>query len=1314
MIKYTKRQREAINYFKSNLLISASAGSGKTQVLLEKVVKLIENGESLNNILMVTFTNLAASEMKAKLENILLDKINNDERSNSSKFFDALNLLNACDISTLHSFCQKLVREFYYKLNLEPDFEIGEDSVLIKLKHLALNETIDYYLSKNDEEFKNLSNLFVYKRDYSLFKNEILAFYNFLVSKPNKFDFAKKMIEKSCNEKIEENEIIEKFKNLVVLKLNPYIEVWKDFEVKAKNIGSDTLKNIAISFYGNIDNNFTTNKDFIEFCMQKLEFPRISIKKNAISEEVELKEEMQNSAKELKEELKNINKIFSETDLTEVKNSLIENKKILTKLINIVKKFEENYLKHKTLNNILDFNDLEDLTLKLLNMDEILLQIQNKYKYVFVDEYQDTNSIQEEILSKISKQSKRIMVGDVKQSIYAFRECNPKIFNSKLEDYSKNKKNGKVVFLNKNFRSCESILNFSNIVFSNLMKEENSTFNYYDISKFVAGIKENNLQNTLKPVEILCIEKENKKKKVETETNETKENATIENEVKNETNKKSESGDENKISKNLELLDTSEENEEELSKENLLVVNSIFNLLNQKIIENNLERNLTFSDILVISRKRNEKIIELCNYLDEFKIPYKVKYKEQIYKKNEVKLILSYLKLLKNLDNDISLTSILTNVYGLSNNDLLTIKTTSVLESVKNYNKKDEILDKITQFFNDYNYFKAQLGEITIKELIENIIIKLNLEIILLKTFGKISLERLNIFLENIPNNLYSLFDFLIFILENENLEFEVNKITGENAITIDTFHSTKGLEYNAVIIYSSGDEIFSKNRSNLIYNAEIGAGVYNFDLQTKIKKPSCVFNMINELNKLEELNEEIRLSYVAFTRAKNFLIIIGKEKVKNMQSETIPINFLNFNSYLSLVFSVDFNNLTKQFDCFLNKKNINDEIINNIETIETSEKEKLEELNVFDKAKINNEDNLNIFDNIENNDNTNLNILENTENEKIQNSLKDSKLKTTVFDNVENTELNIFDTVNKKQNENKHCEENLIDVKQNLKQLKATKLVLTSGKTKALNKIVEDFNIQIIKSDSEIFENIKNDLNNKILNKNNNNINSCDETNKNLDFSVFNNIKSKNYNYNSSVNIALKNSVTSISNEDKQIYNISNFKLTDNDEEDFIELGNAYHSALENLPFHLNSKAEVRNKMKELIELNKVSANIYSYVDDEKLFSAISQIKPLISGNAKVYKEHTFMMYINHNKIKKSGVEDKILVQGVIDLFIEKDDEIILVDYKTSRLNSVNLIKKYDIQLSLYTLALKEKFKDKKISKYIYSIFLDKLIKIV
>lgn len=1097
MINYTKEQQEAIDYFDSDLLISASAGSGKTQVLLEKVLKLILNGINLDEILMVTFTNLAASEMKSKLENMILEKI---EENPSDNLFDSLHKINTCDISTLHSFCQKLVREYYYILNIEPNFEIKDEAFLSYLKSSALENTIKFYLDKGDEEFIKISNLFVYKREYNLFKEEILKFYEFLTSKLNKYDFCDEMIKSNYNTNLNENILFTNFRVFVSKKINFFKDELTKIINDAKQMNSEKLVQLSSDFYGKICEDFKNNESFIKFLKNKIEFPQIRIKNNAEFEEIELKEQLQNLSKKIKKFLTTLNEIFDINAIDDLKNDIKSSEKILIKFVEIIKTFETHYNKLKRLNNCLDFNDLEILTLKLFENKNILNEISSKYKFIFVDEYQDTNLVQEEILKLLSNKSKRIMVGDIKQSIYAFRQCNPKIFSDKLERFSNNK-DGKVINLNKNFRSNYNILDFSNSIFSNLMRKENCDYDYKKNGKFICGREDSKLIDN---VEILCIDK----------NTDNYENA-----------------------------------------ENIMVLNTINNLLNQQIIENGVERKLTYSDIAIISRKRNESNLKLCQMLDDFKIPYSIKYYEKIYKSFEVKLVLAYLNILNNLDNDISLYSVLKNIYQFSTNDLIAIKTTNLKNDLLNYVEKNELFNKIQIFLNDYNYFSQIKSEKNIKSLVEEIIDKLNIEIILIKSFGKISSEKLKIFVNNIPKDLCNLSEFILYCKEIEDKKFEVRKITSENCITIDTFHSTKGLEFNAVIIYGAGESIFAKNRSNLIFNAKFGIGIYKFDEENKIKSPNVIYSIINQLNKQEEFNEEVRLSYVAFTRAKNYMTIIGKEKTSNLNQEKNTINFLDFNSYLSLIYSSEFKN-----------ENIKFSLIN--------------------------------------------------------------------------------------------CENNIFNIK-------------------STNEI----------SHEEKFE---------------------------LNLDVYKNIFEKQYQFKNSTLIQLKNSVSALSEEDKFIYNISNFKLTDMDDEDYIEIGNSYHKTFEQLPFNLKSEQEVRNKIINLIENKMLPENVYQYIDDNKILQANKIITSLIDKNDKVYKEKVFMIYIPYNYIKNNTIQDKILVQGIIDIFIEKENEIILIDYKTSRLNDVNLIKKYDVQLKLYEKALKEKYKDKKIKKYIYSIFLDKLINIV
>lgn len=1097
MINYTEEQREAIDYFDTDLLISASSGSGKTQVLIEKIAQLISNGYKLEDFLVVTFTNLASNEMKNKLENILQDKF---IETGDAKYFEALSKINTCDISTLHGFCQKIVKKYYYLLGIEPNFKILEDNQVLSLQNLAFDEMVKEYLENFDEEFKKISNLFVAKRDYRKFREEVLNFYEFLTSKINKFEFCKKMIHDSYNSNIEENEVLSKFRTYVNRNINYYIEKIKELKSEAMKIESEKLNSLCDD-YLSVLYTFNTNSKMFLYFKNEFKFSQIRLKKNATIEEEELKEKFKVVSQKIKEFLNDLKTMFCYDSIQTLEEKFIDWSETITKFCEIVENFEKKYKNLKFSQNCLDFGDLEELTLKILENDEIKREISLKYKFIFVDEYQDTNLIQEKILQSISTFSKEIMVGDMKQSIYAFRECNPDIFNGKMKRFQESG-SGKVIKLNKNFRSNKSILDFSNKIFSNLMRKENADYEYQTEGKFIFGNKD---VKDEKPC--ICYI--------------------------------------NKSSENLEGGDFEEE-------ENYLVLNTIYNLLQKTIIENKIERKMTYSDIAIISRKRNDKVKRLAQFLRENSLPVSNKYKEKIFDSYEVKLILSYLKILNDIDNDISLYSVLKNIYGFSTNELLLIKKEKLSQDLKKYNNNDEIKKKIDMFFKDYQQFSLFYEENNVLMLVKKIIEEKNLDIIL-SSKGKSS-EKLNVFLSTISEDEYSISEFVNKCENLKDKKFEVKEVDAENSIIIDTFHSTKGLEYNAVIIYSCEDAMFSKNSSNLIYNAKFGIGIYDYDENEKQKNENLIFSIIKILNKQQEFNEEVRLFYVALTRAKVYLYVLGVTKEERLHQTNNIVEFLDFSNYLDLIFSTDI----------------------------------------------------------------------------------------TSFANIKKIE------------------------------------------------------------ESEILENTKNDISEDEIESDN------------INYDIFNKYFNTEYKNEKSVHLQLKNSVTSLSSEDKEIYNISTFKLQELDKEDYIELGNSYHYALYNLPFYLDSEEEIRNSILNLISAKKLPENIYNYVDDKKLLKAIRAMRGLICDGDKIYKEKIFMLYVPYNEIIKSDIKDKILVQGIIDIFIEKENEIILVDYKTSRLQDINLIKKYDLQLKIYEKALREKFPNKTIKKYIYSIFLDKLINIV
>jgi len=716
------------------------------------------------------------------------------------------------------------------------------------------------------------------------------------------------------------------------------------------------------------------------------------------------------------------------------------------------------------------------------------------------------------------------MVGDVKQSIYAFRQCNPQIFLDKI-----NKNEIEVINLNENFRGHKDILEFSNIIFSNLMRKENMNLSYKD-NPFKSPEKEqkNYEQNSLKRATVITLIKDKTKKEKaleEVDESETKQ------EVKED---KLSAGD----------------------KENMLVFNAISNLLKQKIYDEKIKdfRNLKFSDIAILTRNRTSGFNSLVEFLNLNNIPISVKYKEKIFQSFEVNLILNYLKILNDLNLEIELVSVLKNIYHISLNDIYKLKQKGSLgQELLNSN-----LEIFERFKKDYAYFKNLSYEVNVKQLIYEIIEECVLENLFLKLFGKVSLEKIRVFIESFVSSKLNLFEFLTNLKNiDTNLDVEISKTSGENSIKIETFHASKGLEYNAVIVIGAGAPISKSESDAVLKHSDFGMGIYNFDEEEKLKKRSFIYNILAEENNRKSFLEETRILYVALTRAKEFLVVVGSEANKNLQPCSSYVDFEDLHSYLSLIFSA--NIYKKEFDIV--KVSIDDEIL-------------------------------------------------------------------------------------------------------------------------------LDFSFE--------------------------SNNDCDLK---LNFEEFDKIFNFKYPYINSTQVQLKNSVTSLTEENN--YNISNFKITDitEDDEDFLLIGNAYHKVFELLPFNLQSSLEVKNLLENYVESGKMNANLLSEVNFDSVYNENKIVSDFVNINSKIFKEQKFIMKIPlNNVLKKSTISDKILVQGTIDLFIQNENENILIDYKTSRIKKEeDFIKKYKTQLDLYEMAIKSSnfYNNKPIKKFIYSVYLNCLINV-
>ena len=483
--KWTEPQKRVIKHSAGNLLVSASAGSGKTSVLIEKIVTLILSGQvHLKNLLIVTFTNAASLEIKQRLQKSL-------SQSNNPTLISELEDLSTSDILTFDSFCIKVVKEFGYSIGKDSNFSVADTTLAGFLQNQALDNIISKHGKDLDYAFTNVLDTFFAGRNDKNFRRGIISLYNFLKSKDNDKVYQKKLDEFFDLSKQNKNNEVIKFLNDYILniknnflsKIEMLLDLCQNQDKKLEEVlqnSKQTLSLLSDDFYNNL-----------LVIQNQLNFESARRSQKDTFEVADIKEQYLVAKNEFIDDL---NLVFSKEikslSLSSMQNDIVATKQRLVSLFNLVNEFDEEYTRIKSNMQVLDFIDIEQLASKILNDANITTALQNRYDWIFIDEYQDTSLLQEGIVKKITTGENLFMVGDFKQSIYRFRQAEPKIFINKYNQYKKMQSIGNVIELKTNFRSDKAIIDFDNFVFDKIYKNSIDDFEYQGNATIKAIVKQ--------------------------------------------------------------------------------------------------------------------------------------------------------------------------------------------------------------------------------------------------------------------------------------------------------------------------------------------------------------------------------------------------------------------------------------------------------------------------------------------------------------------------------------------------------------------------------------------------------------------------------------------------------------------------------------------------------------------------------------------------------------------------------------------------------------------------------------------------------
>ena len=458
MPRWTIEQEQAINEKGSNIIVSAGAGSGKTAVLSERVIRILKEGVHVNELLILTFTKKAAFEMKERIRT----KISKEE-----SLREELDYLDSSYITTFDSFALSIVKKYNYLLNISKNISIIDASIIDLVKNKIIDNIFDKLYEENNPKFLNLIDKLTIKNDKDI-KKYILNINRYLDLKYDKNEYLNNYISDYYNES-NINSLFSLYEEIVFSKVK---EIDKLLTILSNYLDTDYMNKLYDSV-----NSLLNSTDYD------------SVRNNSLVKLPQLPRGSEEEAKTVKEQISDL--IKEVNDLTTYsKNELIDNLlstkdfiEIIIAIINLLDKDINNY---KLDNNLYEFTDISKMAIKVLkDNDEVKDELKYFFKEIMIDEYQDTNDLQDIFISMIDNHNV-YMVGDIKQSIYRFRNANPYLFKTKYDDYSKNI-NGLKIDLTKNFRSREQVINNINLIFSDIMTNSLGGAEYKDSHKMVFG-----------------------------------------------------------------------------------------------------------------------------------------------------------------------------------------------------------------------------------------------------------------------------------------------------------------------------------------------------------------------------------------------------------------------------------------------------------------------------------------------------------------------------------------------------------------------------------------------------------------------------------------------------------------------------------------------------------------------------------------------------------------------------------------------------------------------------------------------------------
>lgn len=898
-VSWTTEQQQVIDLRNRNILVSAAAGSGKTAVLVERIVKIITDKNhpvDIDHLLIVTFTNAAAAEMRERIGNAIEKAL--DEQPGNEHLLRQLTLIHNAQITTIDSFCLYVVRNHFHEIDLEPNFRIGDEGELKLLREDVLGRVLEQNYEEPSEAFSDFVEGYASGRTDAALNEMILQLYEFSRSYP----WPEKWLDSFVGiYRIENREELDRAEWLAPLTENICF-VLKDCEQLLKQALAITQQDDGPDMYEKAVQSDLEKYEGLSrltsFCELSGALSDIKYDRLASSRGFEGDPDKLELVKSLREQAKDVVKKLCKQYFFCSPEMMIEQlertEPMLEEVVRLTKQFADEFAAAKRRKNLVDFHDVEHFALQILVDEETekakktAEEFRDTFEEIMIDEYQDSNEVQETLIRSISREERGenniFMVGDVKQSIYRFRLARPELFMKKYDSYSLEESTTQRIDLHKNFRSREEVLTCTNDIFYKIMARSLGNVEYDAEAALYPGASYPVSADFIP--EILLADS------------------------------------------NDELLEDTELSDKK-TLEAKIVAEEIRHLMKTQPVTDKATGELRaarYSDIVILLRSLSGWADSLVEVLNGNGIPAHTVSSTGYFSTVEVQTVLSMLRLLDNPRQDIPMAAVLRSpMAGLTDEELAVLRLEdgsvpfheAVLELAEGLyeedgqkeisnseedqkqgrnadGKKEDDIEttahrKLLKFYKKYRQLRQLVPDTPIHELIEIILRETGYgHYVAAMPAGSRRTANLNMLLEKAAayekTSYKGLFHFVRYIdeLQKYDVDFGEADMVGENedVVRIMSIHKSKGLEFPIVIVSGMGKNFNKQDtRSKMVLHPELGIGLDYMDGKKRIKSPTIAKKAIAKQIELENLGEELRVLYVALTRAKEKLILTGTLK---------------------------------------------------------------------------------------------------------------------------------------------------------------------------------------------------------------------------------------------------------------------------------------------------------------------------------------------------------------------------------------------------------------------------------------------------